>query len=88
MVSTHMSAERPSKRARLLFEDHPSEDSEGEIPAELNTSGQTHNRAEKPLKINNEYARRFEHNKKREELQKCSLSILQSSFNSRIVDGS
>lgn len=57
-----MSGERPLKRARLLFEDRVSEDSDGETAAHLNTNGQTRNHAEKPFKINTEYAKRFEHN--------------------------
>jgi protein KRI1 len=48
--------ERPAKRAKLLSESEPSSD-EADTTAKPNGG----------LKINEEYARRFEHNKKREE---------------------
>lgn len=52
--------EKPSKKVKLL--DSDSEDSDGGV--DINTS---------ELKINEEYARRFEHNKKREERQRRAL---------------
>lgn len=57
--------EPPAKKPRKLLED--SSDSETENGVPLNGDS-----TEAPtLKINEEYARRFEHNKKREEMQKC-----------------
>jgi len=53
-------AERPAKRARLLDEDMSSEDA--------SDSGVS--MKEKPFTINTDFARRFEHNKKREELHR------------------
>lgn len=53
--------ERPKKRVKLL-DDSDSEDSGVSISA---------NTAPASLKVNEEFAKRFEHNKKREELQRC-----------------
>src|SRR6185436_2331798 len=47
-------ADRPAKRAKLL-----DEDSESEVEEQLDAGA--------VLRVNEEYARRFEHNKKREE---------------------
>lgn len=49
---------RPAKRAKLLAESSESEDERDAEPSVF-------------LKVNEEYARRFEHNKKREEKQRC-----------------
>lgn len=57
--------EPPSKKPRKLLEDDSSSDSgdeSGGVPIG-NEAGD--------FKINEEYARRFEHNKKREEVQQC-----------------
>ena len=80
MDSTHTNGERPSKRARLLLEDSASEGTDGENPADLNTNSQNRSHAKKLFKINTQYARRFEHNKKREELQRCSFPISDAQF--------
>jgi hypothetical protein len=59
--------ERPAKRARLLSDsDRDSESSSDE------SGGIALNAGQEPLfKINEEYARRFEHNHKRAELHRC-----------------
>ena len=67
--SAGLSVERPAKRARLL--DDSSSESNGEeewtgVSSDGGNGGVS-------LKINEEYARRFEHNKKREERQRCKL---------------
>lgn len=57
-------------RAQLIL------DSDSDSGSDSNTD-EFHSAAEAPeegFKINAEYAKRFEHNKKREELQKCSPS--------------
>ncbi len=57
----------PAKKARLL-EDSSSEESGSEV-------GSRNGASKAPmLKINSEYAERFEHNKKREELHRCEYS--------------
>jgi protein KRI1 len=51
---------RPAKRAKLIQDESESSDessdNDGGVPI---------------LKVNEEYARRFEHNKKREEMHRC-----------------
>jgi protein KRI1 len=54
--------EPPTKRPRKLLDDSGSESEGDDGPGEVRTPA---------FKINEEYARRFEHNKKREELQQC-----------------
>ena len=57
--------EPPSKKARkLLDDDSDSGDESGGVPIGKQSDVDS-------FKINEEYARRFEHNKKREEIQKC-----------------
>jgi protein KRI1 len=57
------------KRPRKLLEDSGSESEADDGPGGVFVNGSA---AETPaLKINEEYARRFEYNKKREELQQC-----------------
>ena len=58
---------RPSKRARRLDKSESS-GSDGE-------NGIANGEGNIPLKINEEYARRFEHNKKREEQHRCKQSL-------------
>lgn len=57
-------SERPSKKARLL------DDSDSEDGGVALTNGHTVGE----LKVNEEYAKRFEHNKKREEKHRCTSS--------------
>lgn len=62
--SMAITTERPAKRAKLLSDESSSEaESEGDVaaPAAGPTNG---------FKVNEEYARRFEHNKKREEMHR------------------
>jgi hypothetical protein len=67
--SAGLSVERPAKRAKLL--DDSSSESNGE--EEWNGVSSDGGNGAVSLKINEEYARRFEHNKKREERQRCKL---------------
>jgi protein KRI1 len=67
--SAGLSVERPAKRAKLL--DDSSSESNGE--EEWNGVSSDGGNGRVSLKINEEYARRFEHNKKREERQRCKL---------------
>lgn len=53
-----MTETRPTKRVKLLADD--ASDGDGEAP-----------NADENLKINDEFAKRFEHNKKRDELMRC-----------------
>ncbi|KAF7180726.1 hypothetical protein CNMCM7691_010017 [Aspergillus felis] len=62
--------EPPAKKPRKLLDDDSSSDSgdeSGGVPIA--------NQSEPAFKINEEYARRFEHNKKREELQKLETKL-------------
>ena len=67
-------SERPQKRIKALLEEDDTSSEDGGSP---NDAGGVPVDDGKPsvnghgLTINEEYARRFEHNKKREELQKC-----------------
>jgi protein KRI1 len=54
--STEKPASRPSKKAKLLDDSDNSDPDEGGVT----------------LKVNDEYAKRFEFNKKREEKHRCS----------------
>lgn len=60
---------RPEKRARVLL----SEDSDGEASTDQRRTGSAHDDKvlanDYVLSVNEDFARRFEHNKKREELQ-------------------
>lgn len=61
--------EPPAKKSRKLLDDDSSSDTgdeSGGVPINNHTDGFN-------FKINEEYARRFEHNKKREEIQKCKF---------------
>lgn len=53
---------KPEKSKRNLIDDSDSNSDSDEGGAQLDNSG---------FKVNEEYARRFEYNKKREERQKC-----------------
>ncbi|KAB8210606.1 KRI1-like family C-terminal [Aspergillus parasiticus SU-1] len=60
--------EPPAKKSRKLFDDDSSSDSGDESGGVPVNNGVT-------FKVNEEYARRFEHNKKREELQKLESKL-------------
>jgi hypothetical protein len=66
--------EPPAKKPRtLLLDDSSGSESEGETGGvRLNGAKSTD---EPVLKINEEYARRFEYNKKREEKQQCESQL-------------
>lgn len=63
---TQATMERPSKKMRTLMDDDSSDsgDESGGVPIHNKSSDAS-------FKINEDYARRFEYNKKREEVQKC-----------------
>jgi protein KRI1 len=64
-MASKMSGERPSKRAKLL------DDSDSENSSNDGEGGVSLGSHEPELKVNEEYARRFEHNQKRAELHQC-----------------
>ena len=57
--------EPPTKKPRKLFDN----DSESSSESENENGGVSIGNGDTGFKVNDEYARRFEHNKKREELQ-------------------
>ena len=69
----HVEGERPKKRSKMLLEEEDSSNGEDNMPShdsgglvwddELETG-------DHGFKVNHEFARRFEHNKQREELHK------------------
>lgn len=64
---------KPLSKAKLLDDSSSGSDSEDDVE-----SGGAP--LEDGFKINEDYAKRFEHNKKREELQRCMISLLVYSF--------
>ena len=69
---TNRTVDFPSKRVKILSEDEGSDDDSDDSAdggAKIDPNGDG-------FKINEEYARRFEHNKKREELHKCQSSLV------------
>ena len=75
-LTDSVSTDRPAKRIKLLSDDEKtdggnSSDSYGGVI--LNSSNPTKNGSD--FKINEEYARRFEHNQRRVELQRCKLPV-------------
>lgn len=64
--------DRPSKKPKLMLDDDESEsDQEEEHTGGVSLQVNGDSSREAGFKINAEYARRFEHNKKREEAQQC-----------------
>ena len=79
-----MMAERPQKRTRLLSEDEDESDagniSEGSGEVSILQKSYCGDRLEPgDFKINEEYARRFEHNQRRAEMHRCMNACLFSS---------
>jgi hypothetical protein len=69
----NLTMEPPAKRSRKLLEDDSSSDSgdeSGGVPLGDSSEGVT-------FKINEEYARRFEHNKRREEMQQRTCNVFE-----------
>ncbi len=62
-----MDNQRPAKRAKILLDDSGSE--EGSDAQSLHAEVSNSDAHPSSFKVNEEYAKRFEHNKKREELQ-------------------
>ena len=63
----------PQKRAKLLLDDENS-DSDGSQMGGVSISNGTAKIRNTGFTVNEEFARRFEHNKKREELHRCMSS--------------
>ena len=64
--------ERPAKRVKLLSDDDdPEDDSMSNASGGISLSRQSLEADDTGFKINEEYARRFEHNQKRAELHQC-----------------
>jgi len=61
-VPLEASKDRPAKKAKLLDDSDADSDTESNVNADAGGIS---------LKVNEEYARRFEHNKRREEQQRC-----------------
>lgn len=59
---------RPAKKVRLLSDD---EDSSSGSDSDASAAEIIDHDESSAFKVNSEYAKRFEHNKKREELQRC-----------------
>ena len=68
---------RPSKRTKLLSDsEHSDSDEEGANGVSLtNGRASAQNGDDGILNINEEFARRFEHNSKREETQRCTSDL-------------
>ena len=80
----HVEGERPAKLMKTLLEEGDSFDGEDSVPG--HESGELVREDETEtggpfFKVNQEFARRFEHNKKREELQKREFCRTQSYWN-------
>jgi hypothetical protein len=72
--------EPPSKKSRKLLDDENSSDSGDE------SGGVPISNEPDEFKVNEDYARRFEHNKKREEVQQCMYAFLCLPSNSNFRD--
>ena len=71
---TWQKMEPPTKKPRrMLLDDRSSEDESGEHLGGVTLDNADDLLRQPSFKINEEYARRFEHNKKREELQHCTF---------------
>ena len=65
---------RPAKKPKLMLEDGSDSDDASNGMGGVALPGPAPEAEEAGFKINAEYARRFEYNKKREEVQQCELS--------------
>lgn len=72
--------DRPAKRAKLLSDDEDSDSKDGGVA--LSTIKKKP--AKSDLRVNQDYAKRFEHNKKREELHRCE-PILDAAISSSLT---
>ena len=78
-LTDSLSSHRPAKRIKLLSDDDKTDDgstSDTSGGVILDSSHST--KKESDFKINEEYARRFEHNQRRVELQQCKCTFHQS----------
>lgn len=78
-------SERPQKRLKALLEEDDPSNAEGS--ASSDTGGVPVDNGQRNVQghgfnVNQEFARRFEHNKKREEFQKCEVTLANYSFKS------
>jgi protein KRI1 len=68
--------EPPSQKAgRMLLGDSSSEDDSEEDRGGVALGSRDNLTSEPSFKVNEEFARRFEHNKKREELHRCTFQF-------------
>ena len=76
---TNGTVDFPSKRVKILSDEGSDDDSDDSADggAKIDQNGDGFN-------INEEYARRFEHNKKREELHRCQ-SNLATAYNLQVL---
>lgn len=70
-TSTLISEERPSKRAKLLLDDDETSDSSSNAPGGVSINQRTNGKDNSGFRVNEEYARRFEHNQRRAEIHRC-----------------
>ena len=63
------------KRVKTLLDDASSDGESSSTDGGVAIAGRTSNTDQPGFRINKEYARRFEHNKQREEMQQCELPL-------------
>lgn len=66
-------AHRPQKKARLLLESDGSDEDTTSPPGGVAVANGTNVDDINAFQVNQEFARRFEHNKEREELHRCMI---------------
>lgn len=78
-----MRMEPPSKRQKKVLFDNDSSDDESDAPQARDGASNVDESGTFKLNVNQEFAKRFEHNKKREELQQCTQHFYQLSINEK-----
>lgn len=76
-----LESERPKKRSKTLLEEDDTSDQDKSVSRDDPVAHVRNDEAETSshgFKVNHEFARRFEHNKQREELHKREYSVTQS----------
>lgn len=63
------------KRAKILLDDASSDEDSSSAGGGVAVVERKSHLDEPKLRINEDYARKFEHNKKREEIQRCECSL-------------
>ena len=75
-ASTLISEERPSKRAKLLLDDDDeTSDSSSNAPGGVSVNQKVDGKDKSGFRVNEEYARRFEHNQRRAEIHRCTHCV-------------